>query len=610
MPGTAPIEYEVALADPRAHLYRVRCVVPDPDPDGQRVSLPAWVPGSYVIRDFARHVVSLRASCAGARLGVVKVDKSTWRCDACPGPLEVEYEVYARDASVRAAYLDTTRGFFDGASLFLQVHGREPRPCRVVLARPSQPELAGWEVASAMPAAGAAAGGFGRYGADGYEALIDHPVALGRFDRARFEACGIPHEVVLSGRQRADLERLGADLRRLCEHHVRFFGEPAPMERYTFLVRVAGTGYGGLEHRASASLACPRDGLPRPEDAHEGAPLRDAYRSFLALASHEYFHAWNVKRMRPAAFVPLDLSREAHTTLLWFFEGVTSYYEALALVRCGLVSREGYLELLAHTITRVQRAPGRFRQSVSESSFDAWTRFYKQDENAPNAIVSYYAKGALVGLALDLTLRRESAGRASLDDVMRAAWREWGSGTEGVPEDGVERLAEAVSGLDLRGFFERAVRGTGDLPLAELLAAFGVELTLRPAASPEDQGGKPVPEASGRERAVLGARVDGPEEAPRLVQVLDGGAARAAGLAAEDILVAVDGIRATRSGLERILAAYPVGATLPVHVLRGEALVAFEVTLRAAPADTAVLTVTDGVDERVAARRDAWLSGT
>ncbi len=556
-----------------------------------------------MVRDYARHVVRLWATSDGVPVTVKKTDKQTWCCDPCDGPLEVSYEVYASELSVRAAHLDTTHGYFNGTSVFLCPEGKEARPCVVDIQAPRGHGYAGWRVATAMNRRDAAPHGFGTYQAADYEELVDHPVEMGTFDLASFKACGVPHEVVLSGRHRADVDRLCADLRRVCERHIRFFGEPAPMERYVFLIMALGEGYGGLEHRASCSLLCSRNDLPR-EGEHS---IDEGYRRFLGLCSHEYFHTWNVKRIKPAAFVPYDLSREVHTRLLWAFEGITSYYDDLNLVRTGLLTPESYLELLGQLVTRVWRGRGRFKQSVAESSFDAWTKFYKQDENAPNAIVSYYTKGALVALAVDLQLRRETNNRCSLDDVMRALWERYGKSGQGVPEDGVERLAEEVSGIPLGDFFDQALRGTEDLPLAEMLAYLGVDFELRCAESQEDRGGKPASKAPDKPRAVLGVRSMSKNSGCTLTHVFEGGAAHAAGLSASDVVVAVNGIRVTGNELESVVGAYSVGDRISVHVFRRDELMEFQVELQEAPADTCVLHMMQNVDESMRARREAWL---
>lgn len=377
------------------------------------------------------------------------------------------------------------------------------------------------------------------------------------------------------------------------------------MERYLFLVTAVGSGYGGLEHRASCSLLCSRDDLPRLNQQE----MSEKYRTFLGLCSHEYFHAWHVKRIKPAAFATYDLAKENYTTLLWAFEGITSYYQNLQMLRCGLITAAEYLELLGQTVTRVWRSGGRFKQSLAESSFDAWIKFYKQDENSPNAIVNYYNKGALVALALDLLIRRDTGNARSLDEVMRALWRRYGQGGAGVPEDGIERLAEEISGLDLHDFFNAMIRGVEDPPLAELLPQFGVKFELRPAESAADQGGRRSKETSDKlaQRPALGVRLaDGVAEA-KLAHVYDGGAARHSGLATGDIIVAVDGLRTTRANLDSLLAGYGAGEVVKIHVFRRDELMEFRVILQAPPIDTCVLTLMEDIDGAVRVRRTSWL---
>lgn len=605
------IRYRIAAPRPETHYFELSCSVPDPDPAGQHFSLPAWIPGSYLIREFARHVVAITARCGEVPVRLEKLDKHTWQADPCAGPLTLRYTVYAFDLSVRAAYLDTVRGYFNGPAVFLMPHGREHRPCRLEIVPPAGSD---WRVATAMRREEAAPYGFGSYRAADYDELIDHPVEMGRFALTQFEAGGVPHEVIVSGRQHADLDRLGADLQKICAYQIGLFGAPPPMDRYLFLVLAVGDGYGGLEHRASCSLICKRDELPRQGEGPEGLPDSNdprhnaGYRGFLGLCSHEYFHTWNVKRIKPAAFTPYDLSRENHTRLLWAFEGITSYYDDLALLRAGLIDLDTYLVLLGESATRVWRGAGRLRQSVAESSFDAWIKFYRQDENSPNAVVSYYAKGALVALALDLLLRARAG--SSLDELMRILWTRYGRTGQGVPEDGVEAVAQEIGGPDLRDFFARAVHGTEDLPLAELLAPFGIDFTLRPAESDSDPGGKPSPKPDLElaARPALGARIAKGAEA-RLTHVADGGAAQAAGLAPGDVILAVDGLRASGDTLSGLLAAHRPGTRVRVHFFRRDELMESDLLLQAPPRDTAVFTLRDDADETMRALRDDWARG-
>ncbi|RME26696.1 MAG: M61 family peptidase [Deltaproteobacteria bacterium] len=602
----AAIHYRVTPHDPAAHIFRVRLTLRDPAPEGQELTMPAWIPGSYMIRDFSKHVVAIRAFDDHGDVPLHKVDKRTWRAAPARGDLRVECDVYAWDLSVRKAHLDQTHGYFNGTSLFLCPTGREHEPCEVELDAPEDPRCAGWRVATTLPRVTGEPWSFGLFRAADYDELIDHPVEMGTFVHRRFEAGGVPHFLAVTGRHDGDLDRLCADLAVICQHHIDFWGDAAPMDRYLFQLTVVGSGYGGLEHRSSTSLIAKRDDLPRPGRDE----VTDGYRSLLGLCSHEYFHTWNVKRLKPAAFTPYDLSRENHTTLLWAFEGITSYYDDLALVRTGIIDTDSYLELLGRSITRVTRLPGRKVQTLADSSFDTWIKLYQPDENSPNAGVSYYTKGAMVALALDLTIRlgtaseERPAGEKSLDDVMRDLWQRFGAVGIGVPEDGVEVTAAEVTGLDLREFFDRAIRSTEDLDLAGLLSEFGVALHLRPAEGTDDKGGKPGKEPP---TGSLGAEVSGKAGAVKLRSVATGGSAMRAGLSAGDVVVAVDGLKATPQGLvERFSRAAP-GDEIEVVAFRDDVLLQRTCTVQAPEPTHAWLEVIEDASPVQRARRAAWL---
>ncbi len=338
-----------------------------------------------------------------------------------------------------------------------------------------------------------------------------------------------------------------------------------------------------------------RDELP--DAAVEG--IDDGYLNFLGLASHEYFHSWNIKRIKPAAFLPYDLARENYTRLLWAFEGITSYYDDLALLRCGLIDAPRYLELLARTITNVLRTRGRSVQSVADSSFDAWIKFYRPDENTPNAVVSYYAKGALIACALDLELRNCGS---SLDHLMRALWTRFGATARGVPEDGITQLAGELAGRDLSDFFARHVHGTEDPPLADLFATLGVSMHLRPSAGTGDRGGKPPTAAL--PHSWLGARIG---RDLKLAAVVPDGPVALAGLSAGDLLVAIDGIKATTEILESVLRRRVPGDALALHAFRRDELLAVNVVLAAAPQDSCELRLDSAVSADALDRRAAWL---
>jgi len=586
------IRYTIEPVDLAAHLVDVTLEVAVPAPEGQCLRLPAWLPGSYMIRDFAKNIVTLEASAGDKSVLVEKTDKQTWRCGRLPAgqPLVVRYTVYAWDLSVRTAHLDQTHGFFNGTSVFLSVDGQEQQPCLVELKAPSRGAIGNWRVATALREARGQKGaakrhGFGLYRADNYDELIDHPVEMGDFTLASFQAGGITHEVVLTGRHDCDTERLCADLAKICQWQIDMFGGTPPMDRYLFLTMVVGDGYGGLEHRASTALLTSRNELPWR--GMKGTP--EAYQRFLGLCSHEYFHSWNVKRIKPARFTPYELAAESYTRLLWAFEGFTSYYDDLCLVRSGVVAAEAYLKTLGETITRVERGCGRLKQSVAESSFDAWSKFYKQDENAANAIVSYYTKGSLIALSLDLKLRADSGGKFSLDDIMRALWSRYGETGIGVPEVGVFEVVAQIGGEALARWLKRAVNGTDDLPLARLLKPAGVTLTKTSGPRPS-----------------LGVRLKSKTGKATLAAVHEGSAAHLAGLSAGDALVAIDSLRVCAETLDGMLDRKSAGDTLQVHFFRRDELMCVDLVLAPAEASTK-LALTAKPDAKQRRMRECWI---
>jgi predicted metalloprotease with PDZ domain len=608
-----PIRYAIVPKHPAAHLFEVTLTIADPDAAGQRFTLPTWIPGSYLVREFARNIVTLAAfNEAGRKVRIEKTDKQTWQ--AAPvkaGALTLRYEVYAWDMSVRTAHLDDTVGFFNGTSVFLQPIGREDAACTVDIQKPAGAAYRDWRVATALPEArGTKRYGFGEYRAQNYDELVDHPVTLGQFALATFKAHGVPHDIVIAGRTvQVDMARLAADLKRICETQIAFF-EPrtkkAPVDRYVFMTQVVSDGYGGLEHRASTALICNRTDLPvagQPE-ASEG------YRTYLGLCSHEYFHTWNVKRIKPAAFAPYDLTQENYTSLLWLFEGFTSYYDDLMLVRSGAITEADYYALVGKTLGSVLRGSGRLKQSVADSSFDAWIKYYRQDENAPNAIVSYYQKGSLVALAFDLAIRARTDHRKSLDDVMRLLWQRYGrhfySGKmAGVGENEVAALIAEATGVELGALFQEAVYGTRDLPLDALFEPFGVTLAPQAGAANgkngnNEKGGKPS----------LGVRVRAAGADCTLAAVHDGGAAQKAGLSAGDVLIAIDGLRVTGTNLDALLGRYQAGATVEIHAFRRDELRLSRVKLD--PPEVTRYKLVAGEEKRGAPARRArerWLHG-
>ncbi len=515
-PESAAIHYLVEPADLHGHLFRVALTIPHPSAQ-QEVSLPIWIPGSYLVREFSKNLQELTAHQGTREVKLTQLDKHRWQAECSPNkPLVLSYAVCAYDTSVRTAWLDASRGFFNGTSLCLRVQGQETQ--RHTLDIASTPATATWSVATGLPPVKTDKKGFGLYAAANYDELVDCPVEMGLFWIGRFTACGVPHRFVVAGAAPSfDGKRLLADTQKICETAIRFWhGEgKAPFKSYLFMLNAVGDGYGGLEHRNSTALICGRRDLPRVDEARTG----DGYTTLLGLISHEYFHAWNVKRLRPAEFAQYDYTRENYTELLWFFEGFTSYYDDLLLRRAGLIDDAAYLKLITKTINQVLQTPGRAVQTVAQASFDAWVKYYRQDENTANHTVSYYTKGSLVALCLDLALRANGTG--SLDDVMRSLWR----CSEGGPisEADVLAVVSKVGNPEIAGQLQTWVHSTEDLPLRELLARHGINSKAEPAQLAQK----------------LGLRVQ-ENHSVQIKTVLRGGAAEQAGMMAGDEWLAVE----------------------------------------------------------------------
>ena len=564
----APVHCQVQAADLHAHLYRVTLTIAKPNAQ-QRVALPVWIPGSYLVREFSKNLQQLQARQGKRALAAEQLDKCSWQIDCDPGqPLELSYEVYAFDTSVRTAWLDGTRGFFNGTSLCLRVEGQDDAPHELTLLPGAAP--ADWTVATGLPALKVDKRGFGRYRAAGYDELVDCPFELGAFWSGDFKAGGVAHRFVVAGAPPSfDGTRLLADAQRICETAIRFWhaggkdtgrsGKP-PFSDYVFLLNATDDGYGGLEHRNSTALICARRDLPRA-DSKPG----EGYTTLLGLISHEYFHSWNVKRLRPVDFTRYDYRAENYTELLWFFEGFTSYYDDLLLRRAGLLDDAGYLRLLNKTVNQLQQTPGRLVQTVAQASFDAWVKYYRVDENTPNATVSYYSKGALVALCLDLTLRNE--GRTTLDDVMRGLWHYCKGGPMG-EADLLEALKE-LTGRSWTREIRRWVHSTAELPLQELLERHGVT----------------VLEESAQLAQRLGLRVAESGASIQIKNVLRGGAGERAGLAAGDEWLGVEvGSGKTRSSwrlrkLDDLLLYVGTQAKVQILVARDQRLLTLTLTL-------------------------------
>ena len=540
------LHYQIEFDDYRQHLIHVTVrFVAQPT---QVLSLPTWIPGSYLIREFSKHIEGVRAYDEDGRLlQIRKNEKNKWQLFNTDFELiTVEYDVYAYDLSVRGAYVDQTRLYVNPACVCLGLEGQEDKAVEVELFL--APELKHFQLATGLPSKSLVKGRY-TLKAKNYAELIDSPFELADQTRFSFEANGIPHEFVVSGKHAMNEQRMKQDIEKICATEISMFGS-APFENYTFMTMATGNSYGGLEHPNSTSLISPRDDLPKANEPVE--PSAD-YQRFLGLCSHEYFHSWLVKFIRPENFVNYDLNKEGYTSLLWIFEGFTSYYDDLILLRSGVINQESYIKLLKSQIDRYLQNPGRAVQTVAESSFDAWVKFYRQDENSNNAGTSYYNKGCLVALCLDLGLRLRGS---SLDALMRKLYENAQNGIQ-VNERTIYELANELTGDDWSEQINHLINTTDELPLDQLFPEFGLSYTLN--------HDKSLP---------FGLKLADKPEGVLVQSARRDGSGVLAGLSANDVIVAIDGLKATAKLVEKYA---KQDGTYIVYAFRRDEFMQFEV---------------------------------
>lgn len=555
------IVYTIDINQPQRHLLDMTMTINAVDTPTLLVQMPTWTPGSYLLREYARHVRGLRATSDGGALPTRKHDRTTWAIEtggaAC---VTVQYQVYGYELTVRTNHIDHTHAHIIPAATLMYVPGRVHDETHV---RVSAPE--GWQIATGLdPLAGAE---HPTFVANNLDHLMDSPFEVGLHQRHEFSAAGKPHALVVWGHGNEDAARLVADMQRIVEVEADFWGE-LPYDHYTFFLLLAGpTAGGGLEHRNSTSLLLPR---------HIFKP-RQNYDRFLSLTAHEFFHVWNVKRLRAGPLGPFDYTRENYTRLLWMMEGITEYYTDLLLTRAGLMTADRYLERLAADIVTLQTTPGRAQHSLSDASFDAWIKFYRPDETTPNTTISYYLKGALAALVLDMTLREHTNGEKSLDDVLRYLYTTYPIDGPGIPEaDGMQQALQAIAPGEWDEFFSRYIDGVDELPFDQALHTVGLRLEWSYKDVAAD-GETPQPK--------IGARVKPLDGRLQITHVLDGGAADAAGLAPADEIIALDTWRVDESLLSARLADYAIGDTVQVTFFRNDVLHTLALTFNAPPHD-------------------------
>lgn len=556
------VHYQIEFDDYQQHLIHVTIrFLAQPN---QELWLPSWIPGSYLIREFAKHIEAVKAyDEAGRNLKITKKAKNRWQLFNTDYELiSVEYDVYAYDLSVRGAYVDSTRLYVNPACVCMALTGQEQDPHEVELFIPN--ELKHFQLATGMSYRQLMAGRYTLI-AQNYDQLIDSPFELAEQSHFQFSVNGISHQFFISGRHNANLTRLQQDISKICQTEINLFGS-APFEHYTFMTMATGSHYGGLEHCNSTSLIAPRQDLPKHNEPEE--PSAD-YQRYLGLCSHEYFHAWLVKFIRPENFVNYQLNQESYTTLLWIFEGFTSYYDDLILYRSGVISQESYLKLLTAQINRYLQNAGRFVQTVSESSFDAWIKYYRPDENSNQASTSYYNKGALVALCLDLSLRLHGS---SLDAVLQQFYANAQQGIQ-VNENSIFDICQQLTGQDWQERIHYLINTTQELPIEQLLASFGVELNLKSKIA--------LP---------FGLKLQEKEQGLQIQTVERQSSGARAGLSAFDVMIAIDGIKATKTLCEQIAKQNEL-EKVRIHAFRRDELMEFDVEVAENPINEVELKV-------------------
>ena len=530
------IEYHVS-ADPKSHIFTIKMLIHEPTSKEQRISMGKWIPGSYLIRDYAKHVVSLIVQDHQ----IQKINSNTWVILDPKGPLSIEYTVYGFDLSVRGAYIDDEQALINGVALFMQVNGHENALHQIHLKVPLQ-----WMTTLFLKEK--IAEDYYLYEAKSHEDLIDHPLLAGKHEAFSFEAKGVLHRLVIFGEGRGNKKKVADDLKKIVECHLQLFDKPIPFNEYIFFLTLRKDAYGGLEHQSSTVMQCQPEGVPMLNDTK----ISNDYMILLALMSHEYFHSWNAKKIKPQAFLPYDLNRKAYTEQLWIVEGFTSYYDDLALVRSKIITPQQYFDVLAQNLTKLQRTPGRKKQTLLDSSFDAWIKFYQPNENSHNTGVSYYIKGGLTALLLDLALRYSSE-HFTLDTLMQTLWKNYGQQDKGVPEGTIEAYLAEIGGESIRRLLHQALHTTEELPIVEWLSHFGLNLTWE--ADPD----------SVNELNVLTSKSNG-----KLIlsTVFDNGVAQQAGLCPYDEIIAIDNTRVDVEKFDKQLARYQAGDKVKITLFR------------------------------------------
>lgn len=546
------INYEVSFKEPQAHYAEVEMDISGISSAFVDVKMPVWAPGSYLVREFSKNVEGFSAAVGSKQLKFEKIKKNTWRIySGKDKALQIRYRVYAFEVSVRTAFIDETHAFLSPTGIFMYPDHQLDLASKVKIV-PFQ----GWEKVSTglEPVNGEKF----TYSARNYDILFDSPIEVGNQDVFQFMAAGVKHEVAMYGGGNYNAERLKVDMARIVEQATAVYGEN-PNKHYTFIVHNFARGGGGLEHLNSTTLGASRDAYATEE----------GYKGFLSLVAHEYHHLWNVKRLRPVALGPFDYENENYTTNLWVAEGFTAYYENKFMLRAGFFSPDEFVSALTSAVAGVINTPGARLQSAAEASFDAWIKYYRPNENSNNTSISYYSKGEVIGMLMDLEIAHATKGEKSLDDVMKAMYLQCKSKGKGYTDAEFKTMVEKISGVSFTDFWDKYVNGTYPVDYVKYLGYAGIKVK-------NENEGKSLP--------YLGIATRKTEGHILISAVSRGSGAWTDGLNVGDEVLSIDGI-AAEPVVEKMsmLLAKKVGDVILVKVKRDNLDKEIRVTLRANP---------------------------
>jgi len=577
MQAQVKIGFEISFIEPQAHYAEVEMNISGLTKDYIDLKMPVWAPGSYLVREFARNVEGFSATAGGKPAKFEKVRKNTWRVHSSKASdVKVKYRLYAFEVSVRTSFIDDTHAFLSSTGVFMYPDGMLNAPSTVRII-----PFKGWSAVSTglEPVAGQAF----TYHSPNFDILFDSPIEVGNQDIFDFTASGVKHTVAMYGGGNYDKERLKVDMAKVVEQATAIYGEN-PNKHYTFIVHNFATGGGGLEHLNSTVLGASRDGYTDPK----------TYNGFLDLVAHEYYHLWNVKRLRPVALGPFDYDNESYTTSLWVAEGFTSYYENKIMLRAGFNSRETFVQNLANAVAGVSNTPGAKVQSVAEASYDAWIKAYRPNENSNNTSISYYSKGEVVGLLMDLEIANATAGKKSLDDVMLAMYNEYYKKLgRGYTDAEFKSMVEKISGISFTPFWDTYVNGTAPIDYQKSFGYAGIQVK---------------DENEGNSSPYIGVASKKIEGRIFITAVSRNSAAWIGGLNVNDEVISVDGVPVEVS-LERmpVIAAKKVGDVLNVQVGRDGILKDIPLTIKANPNIKLNATLQDKATAKQLQVRKKWM---